>query len=210
MSEMLRDLRNRVMLTVARGVVTLVNDALKMQTVQAQLLKREVRDGIERFQNYGWTSKPHPGAEGVFLFVGGNRDHGLCIAVDDRRYRLTGLADGEVAIYTDEGDKIHLKRGRVAEVETETLRINAGTKVEINTPVYELNAGTSATVTTALHAIDAPLSTFSGDVQADGDILDNASGVGSTMATMRGVYNSHTHDGVQTGIGNTGDPNQSM
>jgi len=195
MSDVFRDLKNRVMLTVARGVVSLVNDSLKMQTVQAQLLKREVRDGIERFQNYGYTSKPHPGAEGVFVFVGGNRDHGLCIAVDDRRYRLTGLADGEVAIYTDEGDKIHLKRGNVIEITTETFRVNAATKVEINTPLF---------------AVDAALSTFSGDVQADGDILDTASGTGKTMSSMRTTYNTHHHSGVQTGGGSTATPTEPM
>jgi len=187
-SDVFRDIRNRVMLTVARCVVSLVNDSLKMQTVQAQLLKREVRDGIERFQNYGYTSKPHPGAEGVVLFVGGNRDHGLCIAVDDRRYRLTGLADGEVAIYTDEGDKIHLKRGREIEVTTTTMTIHASTEC----------------------FFDTPLARFAGDVQADGEILDNASGSGKTMANMRAIYNTHDHGGVQAGGGNTADPNQGM
>lgn len=195
MRQVIRNLQNRVMLTVARCVVTLVDDSLKMQGLQVALLKREVRDNVERVQNYGYTSKPHAGAEGVVVFVGGNRDHGLCIAVDDRRYRLTGLADGEVAIYTDEGDKIHLKRNNLIEVTTETFRVNAGTKVEINTPLYE---------------ITAPLSTFSGDVQSDGDILDDANGTGKTMAQMRTTYNSHHHGGVQTGSGSTSTPTEGM
>lgn len=106
-------LTRRVRLMVARGVVSLVNDALKVQGLQVQLLPGEVRD-MERFQNYGFTSHPHPGAEACAAFVGGNRDHGIVLAVDDRRYRLKGLAQGEVAIYTDEdqsGHRIHLKRG---------------------------------------------------------------------------------------------------
>lgn len=104
----------RVRLMVARGVVSLVNDALKVQGVQVQLLAGEVRD-MERLQNYGFTSHPHTGAEACAAFVGGNRDHGIVLAVDDRRYRLQGLARGEVALYTDEdqsgGHRIHLKRG---------------------------------------------------------------------------------------------------
>lgn len=192
-------LANRVMLAVARCVVSLVDDAKKMQTVQAQLLKREVRDGIERVQNYGYTSKPHAGAEGVVVFVGGNRDHGLCIAVDDRRYRLTGLEDGEVAIYTDEGDKIHLKRGNVIEVTTQTFRVNAETLIELNAPTVKVAAD--------LFEVDAPLTTFSGDVQADGDILDNASASGSTMASTRATYNGHHHP--ETGS-TTSIPNEQM
>lgn len=176
----LRSIHNRVMLTVARAVVSLVDDDRKLQVVQLSLLKREIRDNIERFQNYGFTAKPHAGAEAVVVFVGGNRDHGLCIAVDDRRYRLKGLEDGEVALYTDEGDKVHLKRNRVIEVTTHTFKVNASAKCEFNTP----------------------LATFSGDIQADGDILDMASNTGKTMAQMRTVYNGH-HQPVSGGIAQT-------
>lgn len=123
-------LSRRVRLMVARGVISLVNDALGMQVVQVQLLSGEVRN-MERFQNYGFTANPHEGAECCPVFVGGNRDHGIVIAVDDRRYRLKGLAKGEVALYTDEGDKIVLKRGRVIEM-------TAGTKVRMVTPLLEV------------------------------------------------------------------------
>lgn len=184
----LQSLHNRVMLTVARAVVSLVDDVQKMQALQLQLLKREIRENVERFQNYGFTGKPHPGAEAVVVFVGGNRDHGLCIAVDDRRYRLKGLQDGEVAIYTDEGDTIHLKRGNVIEVTTGTFRVNAAEKCEFNTP----------------------LATFSGDVQAEGDILDKSGGEGRTMAGMRDVFNEHHHSGVLAGGASTQTPTEQM
>jgi phage gp45-like len=45
------------------------------------------------------------------------------------------LKPGEVAIYSDEGDKVHLKRGRVIEVVTETLNITASSAVNIDTPL---------------------------------------------------------------------------
>lgn len=102
-------LARRVNLMVARGVLALVNDAAKMQGVQVQLLSGEVRQ-MERFQNYGFTSMPHAGAEVAAVFVGGNRDHGLVLAVDDRRYRVKGLAAGEVGIYDDLGHRVTLTR----------------------------------------------------------------------------------------------------
>lgn len=170
----LKALHSRVMLTVARTVVSLVDDSKKLQALQLQLLKREIRENVERFQNYGYTSKPHPGAEAVVVFVGGNRDHGLCIAVDDRRYRVQGLQDGEVAIYTDEGDKIYLKRNREIEVTTLNLTINATDKVEINTQLLEVNA---------------PLSTFSGNTEAAGNVSD----ANGSMQEMRDTYNVHTN-----------------
>ncbi len=116
MNKMLAPLRNRVANMVARAIVQLVNDGAKIQLVQLGVLDGETREACERFQEYGFTSVPLAGAEAVVLFVGGRRDHGLVVAVDDRRSRPTGLAAGEVALYTDEGDGITLKRGQFIEV----------------------------------------------------------------------------------------------
>lgn len=58
----------------------------------------------------------------------------MVLVVADRRYRLKALAEGEVAIYTDEGDKIHFKRGRIIDIDTATLNIRASSAVNIDTP----------------------------------------------------------------------------
>ena len=129
-----------VTLMVARGVVGLINDSTLMQSVQVQLLSGETRD-MERFQNYGFSSAPFAGAEAACVFVRGNRDHGIVVAVDDRRYRLSGLQNGEVAIYTDEGDSVILKRGRHMQFNTQTLTINAAMEVIVNTPLMQINGG---------------------------------------------------------------------
>lgn len=105
-------LARRVNLMVARGVLSLVNDTAKMQGVQVKLLSGEVRD-MERFQNYGFTSQPHAGAEVAAVFIGGNRDHGLVLAVDDRRYRVKALAAGEVALFDDLGHTVTLTRAGI-------------------------------------------------------------------------------------------------
>jgi phage gp45-like len=76
-----------------------------------QLLSRE------SMQHYGFASSPLANCEGVVIREG---NHLVMIAEDDRRYRI-GLANGEVAIYTDEGDAIHLKRGRTIEITAGSL-----------------------------------------------------------------------------------------
>ena len=119
---MIAPLRRRVLLTVGRAVLQLVDDARKLQSVQVVALDGEVLDGAERFQQYGFTSHPHPQAECVVLAVGGIRQHPIVIAVDDRRYRLVGLEEGEVALYTDEDEsgaehRITMKRGREIRLE---------------------------------------------------------------------------------------------
>lgn len=137
--KLIQPLRNRVMLMVARGVIKLVNDKGGLQTLQLGLLEDELRDQVERVQDYGFTSNPLPGAEAVTVFIGGNRDHGLTLKVDDRRYRLKGLKGGEVALYTDEGDFIHLKRGNNIEVKTKHLLADAQESCAVNTKVYTVN-----------------------------------------------------------------------
>lgn len=149
----LRPLAQRIQLMVARAVVQLVNDATKLQGLQITLLADEVRGDVERFQQYGMTSHPHPGAEAIAASVAGNRDHVVVLAVDDRRYRLTGLERGEVALYTDEGDTIVLKRGGVVEV-------TAATKVRLVTPLVECtgDVAVAGTVTAGVDVVAAGVS----------------------------------------------------
>lgn len=133
----LRPLATRIANLVARAVVSLVDDDERMQVLQLGVLAGETRGDVERVQNYGFTSVPLEGAEAVVLFVGGRRDHGLAVAVDDRRHRLTGLEPGEVAIYTDEGDRVVIERGG-------TVRVTASTKVVVDAPLVELAGNTDA------------------------------------------------------------------
>lgn len=109
MINMIREIRTRLMLLVGRCVLVAVNDSKKIQALQLKLSADETRDNIERFQQYGFTSVPLAGAEGIALSVGGERGHTVVIAVDDRRYRLTGLQSGEVALYNQAGASIKLK-----------------------------------------------------------------------------------------------------
>jgi phage baseplate assembly protein V len=167
-------LRAAIRMMVARVVVLLVDDAPKLQGLQVSVLADETREGVERFQQYGFTSHPLPGAEGIAVGVSGSRDHLVVLAVDDRRYRLKSLQAGEVAIYTDEGDKIVLKRGGVIE-------LTSATKVSIVAPLVE----------TTGHLQVAGNISSGGNITAAGDVADQ--GGAKTMAGMRAAYNPHTH-----------------
>lgn len=116
---LLAPLRTRLANLLARAVVQLVDDAPKMQVLQLGVLTDETRSGVERIQQYGLTSVPLEGAEALVVFLGGRRDHGIAVAVDDRRHRMKDLAPGEVALYTDEGAAVHLKRGRIVVTDSE-------------------------------------------------------------------------------------------
>lgn len=176
----LRSLARRARLAVSRGIVRVITDGGGLQLIQASLMANETRSNLERLQEYGFTSNPHPGAEAAIIFVGGNRDHGLVIAVDDRRYRLRPLETGEVAIYTDEGDYIKLGRNREIEVNTQVCRIIATDMVRMETP----------------------------ELRVTGEIIDRCDTNGDTIHDMREIYNIHTH--AEDATGNTEIPNQLM
>ncbi len=89
----------------------------------------EILSNREFFQQYGFASRPLDGAEGISL-VQGNQI--FLIATADRRYKIS-LEKGEVAIQTDEGDLIHLKRNK-------EILVSSGNKITINAPVVELGA----------------------------------------------------------------------
>ncbi|MGZ9668060.1 phage baseplate assembly protein V [Pseudomonas sp. GNP014] len=120
---------------MARGTVLLTAAGKMMQTLQVRLTAGEVKDTVEHFEPYGFTSNPLAGAEVLTMFLNGDRSHAVVVVAADRRYRIKELAPGEVAIYTDEGDKVHFKRGRVIDIETNTLNIKATTAVNFDTPV---------------------------------------------------------------------------
>lgn len=166
MQQYLDDMRNRIRLMVGRGVLSLVNDAKAIQTSQVQLLEGETQDDCERVQQYGFTSMPHDGAEAVLVFPGGLRDHGLIIAVDDRRYRLKGLQGGEVALYDDLERSVLIGRdGIVVDGKDHLVTVKSTVKVRIEAPSLECT----------------------------GEIKDRCDSDGRTMEEMRNIYNGHNH-----------------
>jgi len=128
MGNPVRELGNRVMMMFGRGVLRGVNDSNGRQQVQVELLKNELRDGVEHMQNYGFTSHPKGGDVAV-AFLGGNREQGIVLVVDDRRYRIP-LEAGEVAMYDDQGNKIELLRDMV--------KVTAVQHVEVTAPTIKL------------------------------------------------------------------------
>lgn len=105
-----RPLMNRIQSLLGRIDLTGVDDSGQLQTIQATGMADEVVEGLEHLQAYGFAARPFVEAEGLAVFPGGTRSHGIVIAVADRRYRLKNLQEGEVAIYDDQGQKILLGR----------------------------------------------------------------------------------------------------
>lgn len=183
-----------------RGRGAAINTAPPVQLADAEGFKDEPIRASELMQHYGFTSTPPAGFMFVAVPVGGKTAHAVMVATEHGTYRLKGLKTGEVAIYTDEGDSVVLKRGRLIEVTTQTFRINAGTAIELNAPTITGNAATKVQLNT-------PLVAASQDVKAQGDVYDRGT---KTMSGMRTIYNTHTHNENNVVSGPTATPNQPM
>jgi len=164
----LKQVQQRVMMAIARGVVKAISDGGKRQTVQVELLKDELRDGVERMQNYGLTSHPHPGGDAAVVFVNGNREQGIVLAFENRQYRVVGLQQGEVCLYDDLGNRVSLLR--------EMVKIEAVQHLEAIAPTMKI---VSAVTIEGSLTVDGP-STLTGDIETTGTITNNGKNIGST------------------------------
>jgi len=176
--KMLEPIQRRVMLMIAPATITAVDDSKAIQKLQIKLGKDEVRENINHIQQYGFTSHPKPQSECAVIFVGGNRDHGLVIAVDDSRYRLKSIGEGEVALYSDEGDVIHLKRGN-------KIEIKSATSVRIDAPDTTITGNVSIAGNVSVAGTTA----VEGALSSSTSVTDST----STMQAMRTIYNGHKH-----------------
>ncbi len=121
---------NKWLRTIIRRVIISAVREGQIKRFDASGLAGETFTDREMFQHYGFTSQPQDGAEAILIGIGNVL---YLIAEDDRRYRIA-LAQGEVALYTDEGDVIHFKRGK-------EIDITSGGKVVVTAPDVEMGGG---------------------------------------------------------------------
>jgi phage baseplate assembly protein V len=182
--------QRKVALMVARGIVQYVEDEHGLQQINLLVTAGDLWSEVQRFQEYGFTSSPLPGAEAIVCAIGGLRSFGAIVATDDRRYRLQTLPKGGVALYDAHGSTVVLDNaGDITATGTgiitataPTVVVNASVKVHMATPLLEVT----------------------------GDIIDNVGTNAHTMANTRTIFNGHFHGGVQAGAANTNTPNQTM
>lgn len=184
-----------------RGIVQSVMEGLIKRFSAAGRLG-ETFANREYFQHYGFTSRPLSGAEMIIIHEG---NHYIAIASDDRRYRLA-VEDGEAALYTDEGDKIHLKRDKTIEIVSgNKLVAVVENDVEITSKTATITASETAAVTSPEVTVQAATSCtiVSPRVVLNSDSVELGVGTLRKLIDERliATYNAHTH----TLFGNTPD-----
>lgn len=175
-----------------RGVLTRANSTGDVQTVQAKGVHGEVLQDAELYQHYGFTSNPLAGTKAIILPLNGLTSHSIIIATEHGGYRLKALKSGEVAIYTDEGSNIVLKRGKLIEANCDYFLMNAKKQFKVVTEDFDVTATTGA-------QFDTPL------LHGTNDVSDGK----SSVQAMRDTFDDHDHEHGGD-AGTTDKPNQQM
>lgn len=156
----------RISNLITRGLVTAKNAAAKLRTLQVELFGGETRSQVEDFEPYGLTCEPHVGAEVLVVSLAGDREHSICVCHPDRRYRPTGLKDGEVMLYDDLGRRVYLKRGGIVidgKDDPITVQTSKGVTVTAGDAVAITGKTTSVNGTSGV-TIDAPSVSMTGNL----------------------------------------------
>lgn len=168
-----------------RAVLSSVNSEPGVQLAQADALADEQLQAIELMQHYGFTSVPPAGAMALIIPVGGRTSHSVAIATELAGARVKSLEPGELAIYTDEGAFIKMRRGRVIEIECDDLNITCARMA--------VNASESVAVSSPLTTIDGKAS-VTGDAALGGALsVAGAASVGEELTVSGTAFGKHKH-----------------
>jgi phage baseplate assembly protein V len=172
----------RVWNALATGSVTASDDTGTIMQLQIKLSALETHM-LPNPQHFGFSSVPPIGSDVAAHYIGGDRSNGLIQSTNHQTYRPKGKQPGETIIYDAFGKSIY-------------LTASGGIVVEANNTDVTVNNATTLTINAATAIIaNTPV------LKCSGDIIDNYGSNTRTMATMRSIYDGHTHNvpDVQTG-----------
>lgn len=106
---MTRGLSGKMRGMIRRSTLGALGEGTSGQTIQAKTTADDVDDEVELFEQYGLTSIPPSGSEGLVLRVGGERGSSVAILFGNKTSRFQDLAQGEVALYHNDGHAIIMR-----------------------------------------------------------------------------------------------------
>lgn len=153
--------------------------------LQIKTATGRTNDKIKRVHNYGFMSRPLPGAKTYNLFIGGTTSRGITVNVEDERHQIE-LQPGEVAMLDDKGNLIH--------------QTEEGIKVYATKGKVDVVAANEVSIKAPQVNVIANKTTFSKDVEIGGNLsvaknAEVAGSVGGKSGTFGGVkVEKHDHD----------------
>ena len=191
-----------------RARLSALNGDPALQMVQGKGLAGEQLQAVEVLQQFGFSSGIPADSQLIVLPLAGRSSASVVIATEHGAYRLK-VGPGEARMYSQEGAYVHIKSGRIVEIDCDNLNINvkeqakitAGNGVIIDTPQTTITGNLTAT------GEKGDTVEMTANVKIKGDIDQQGKIESTGDHTAGGIsLTEHTHKGVQPGSGNTGQP----
>lgn len=161
-----------------RMVIARTSTGKGVKKVNGEGLADEAIKDAELFQHYGFQSVPPGGTMGVAVALGGATSHAMIVATEHAAVGIN-LDTGEVSVVHQEGHFIHLKNGRIIQMECDDYVLRCKT--------WRVEASEGATM-------DTPLLYVTDQAQIDGLVtgkgglaLSNNKGGGGAVASIEGT-----------------------
>lgn len=183
-----RAVRRRASLAVSRFFPLRVHEDSKLQTLQIRCLDGETQEGVERYQEYGFSSVPKlsDSLDGAVVFVGGNRSHGVIVGLEDRLLRPRSQPEGDVLLYTEQDDPT---QGPTTAVHR--LQLTRDKAIVLRGKSLDVTMTDSITFTVGTSTIHITQS----QITIDSDAV---------LIQGKPDYKVHVHKNTQSGSGNSG------
>jgi phage baseplate assembly protein V len=169
-----------------RARLSTLNGEPGLQLAQGEALAGEKVQAAEVLQQFGLCSGIPQGSQLIVLPLAGQSSASVVIATENTAYRLK-VGPGEVCLYSQEGAKVHIKNGRLIEIDCDDLKLTAK-----NTVLIEAGQGVT---------VDTPQTTITGNLTATGE---RGSDIGMTGTVSLNGSLTSTGDQVAGGISQIG------
>lgn len=90
----------------------------------------------ELLQQFGLATHPLAGAETTVLALDGDGTHSIAIVAGDHRYRVE-VGEGEACLYNHDGAKVHLKKGKIVDIDGDAINLNGPTTINDGLTVHK-------------------------------------------------------------------------
>lgn len=130
-----RELAHGLRSIVLRAVARASADTGESQTLDVTIAHGVDRSAVEVLQPFGLASRAPAGGAVIVLAVGGDTGDLVALPAGMPGLRLGGLGEGESAIYSVDGSRVHCKVGGVIEI-----RASSSILVKVGGAVLEVTA----------------------------------------------------------------------
>lgn len=125
MNRILAPIKREMKTMIVRGIVKIIQEDTKIQVYQVESFEDDLRDDVEKFQEFGFKSYAPVNSEVIMINVGGSNEHSVVISSEHREtlQKLEKLDEGDSMFYNKEGKYLHLKKknleGKVDKIKIE-------------------------------------------------------------------------------------------